>query len=130
MAHKAKDGKEFTNASQMRQHDARNAEKAPAPHAQRGEAASEMGEEEGRAPQEVVDAHGPAHEITITHPKEGKGKHTVSSKHPDGHQHESEHETPEEAHQAGATLGGVEPEPEPAMASSAGAPAQGIPGLS
>ncbi len=55
-------------------------------------------------PSDVVAQHGPASRVDIQHAE----KHSVRSTHPDGHEHHSEHDSVEDAHQAAATLGGVD----------------------
>jgi hypothetical protein len=58
---------------------------------------------------EVVEKHGPAHAIHMTHPMEGtEGPHTVTSHHgKEGHMHHSEHDTMEEAHDHAAQAAGM-----------------------
>lgn len=56
-------------------------------------------------PHEVVQEHGPAAEVTVTHDHEG-GKHSVHSRHGDGHEHHAEHASAAEAHQHATCLGG------------------------
>jgi hypothetical protein len=47
--------------------------------------------------EDVVGKHGPAHEMHYTHDK-ASNKHKVNSKHgEEGHEHNSEHDTPEDA---------------------------------
>lgn len=67
-----------------------------------------MGEE---APADVKAAHGPATEINIQHDHEG-GRHHVHSKHSDGHEHQSEHGSAEEAHDHARELGTEGGEPD------------------
>jgi len=62
---------------------------------QPGQGGEEMGGEESGT--EVAAAHGPAHEVHITHDHEG-GAHHVHSVHPDGHEHHSDHGSAGEAH--------------------------------
>lgn len=63
----------------------------------------EMGEQDGSA---VAQEHGPATEVNISHEHE-MGSHHVRSSHPDGHMHESDHGSAEEAHEHGKKLAGV-----------------------
>lgn len=59
------------------------------------------------APEQVVQAHGPATHIHIKH-DHAAGKHHTTSHHEDGHVHESDHQTAQEAHQAGGNLANVD----------------------
>jgi hypothetical protein len=61
------------------------------------------GEEDGAA---IANEHGPATEVHMTHDHD-MGVHHVSSVHPDGHTHESDHGSAEEAHEHGKKLAGV-----------------------
>lgn len=54
----------------------------------------------------VVQEHGKAHTVHITH-DHAANKHHVRSEHEDGHVNESDHETPEEAHEQGGKLANV-----------------------
>lgn len=54
----------------------------------------------------VVQQHGKAHSVHITH-DHAANKHHVKSEHEDGHINESDHETPEEAHEQGGKLANV-----------------------
>lgn len=54
----------------------------------------------------VAAEHGPATEVNITHEHE-IGSHHVRSAHPDGHMHESDHGSAEEAHEHGKKLAGI-----------------------
>lgn len=54
----------------------------------------------------VVKEHGAAHTVHIHHDK-ATGKHHVKSEHEDGHINDSDHETPEEAHEQGGKLANV-----------------------
>jgi hypothetical protein len=53
-------------------------------------------------PSSVVEAHGPAHTIHISHNEDGT--HRVSSAHEDGHTHETEHGSAKEAHDSAEQL--------------------------
>lgn len=110
MAYEASDKKKFTNKPPMMQHErslSRMAGKSEAggvmadPLKQPGQ--DSMGAEDGAA---VAAEHGPAHEVHMMHDHEG-GRHHVMSMHPDGHQHESEHGSVEEAHEHGKKLAGA-----------------------
>lgn len=61
------------------------------------------GEQDGGA---VSQEHGPAVEVNISHEHE-MGSHHVRSSHPDGHMHESDHGSAEEAHEHGKKLAGI-----------------------
>lgn len=54
----------------------------------------------------VVAEHGPATHVHIKHDHTA-GKHHTTSHHEDGHVHESDHQTAEEAHQEGGNLANV-----------------------
>lgn len=56
----------------------------------------EGGEHTPEEAQQIVQEHGPAMETHTTHMD---GQHTMTSKHPDGHEHHSEHGSAEEAHE-------------------------------
>lgn len=105
MAFKASDGKEFTNRPPMKAHERSLGRMAA--HSEAGGAGTatmdptqQPGEEDGS---QIAQEHGPAHEVHIMHDHEG-GQHHVMSMHPDGHQHESTHESAEKAHEHGKKL--------------------------
>jgi hypothetical protein len=97
MAFESSDGKKFTNRPPMMAHE--RGMKKLTPTAAPGQ--DDMGG--GESPEDAVAQHGPAVEVTISH--EG-GKHSVKSRHEDGHEHSSEHGSVDEAHDAGRTLAG------------------------
>src|SRR5271156_5909848 len=51
----------------------------------------------------IAEQHGPATEVHVMHEHE-MGAHHVMSQHPDGHMHESDHESAEAAHEHGKKL--------------------------
>lgn len=55
---------------------------------------------------QIAEQHGPATEVHMMHEHE-MGAHHVQSAHPDGHMHESDHESAEAAHEHGKKLAGV-----------------------
>lgn len=61
----------------------------------------EMGAED---PAQVAAEHGPAQEVHVMH---AEGAHHVTSEHPDGHHHESDHGSVEEAHEHAKKLAGA-----------------------
>jgi hypothetical protein len=71
------------------------------------------GEHTPEEAQQIVQEHGPAMETHTTHMD---GMHTMTSKHPDGHEHHSEHGSADEAHEHAKHLsedgGGMEHEPD------------------
>jgi hypothetical protein len=83
------------------------------------------GAAEPEAPQDphaVVAEHGPATSVHITHDHAAK-KHHVTSTHADGHVHNSDHASAQEANDAGSQLGGVEkPEAAAPEQAAGGAP--------
>ena len=73
------------------------------------------GEAEPEDGAQIAEQHGPATEVHIQHEHE-MGVHHVVSEHPDGHHHESDHESAEKAHEHGKKLagaGGAEEHSEP-----------------
>ena len=73
-------------------------------------------------PKNVVAAHGKASSVHITH-DHAANKHSVTSTHPDGHVHHSEHASAQEANEAGSQLGGAgNSEPEGQEQAEGGAP--------
>lgn len=83
----------------------RQATKQPMAKAPMQQGGMEMGdgEQDGAA---VAAEHGPATEVNISHEHE-MGSHHVRSAHPDGHMHESDHGSAEEAHEHGKKLAGI-----------------------
>lgn len=59
------------------------------------------------SPEQVVEAHGPAHHISIEHNHSG-GEHHVHSHHQDGHHHHSTHGSVGEAHDHARALAGAD----------------------
>jgi hypothetical protein len=49
------------------------------------------------SPEQVAQEHGPAVEVNVMHNHEA-GEHHVHSKHPDGHEHHSDHASAGDAH--------------------------------
>jgi hypothetical protein len=117
----SKDGSKHTNHDSMKRSDARFGAKQP--QKQGGQSAGMMGGGEGDGSEDynagaeeqadgsqMAAEHGPATDISMQHDHEG-GLHTVHAKHPDGHEHDSEHGSAGEAHQfagdcAGCGMGG------------------------
>ena len=67
---------------------------------------SMLPEESGtHAAMQVAEDHGPATNVHIKSDHAGK-KHHVTSMHKDGHVHESDHTTPQDAHANASALGG------------------------
>jgi len=92
-------------------------------------------EKEGTEEHPVVTEHGPAHTVHIKHDHTAK-RHHVTSHHNDGHVHESEHATPDEAHSEAAKLAGIteggrdlEQEQEPMHMSGSTHDEEGFPNL-
>lgn len=71
-----------------------------------GDAGAGTGMNEEQDGGAVAQEHGPAVEVNISHEHE-MGSHHVRSSHPDGHMHESDHGSAEEAHDHGKKLAGV-----------------------
>lgn len=108
MAFKAKDGSLHTNHSTMKNADMRfGAKSAPAAISQ----ADGMGDEDEMMDQPedgaaMAQQHGPATEVRIHHDHE-QGKHSVHTSHPDGHESDTEHASPDEAHKFASDAAGV-----------------------
>ncbi len=106
MAFEASDKQKFTNLPPMRQHQRGldRAAKMKDPLKMPGGGGA-MGEPDGdeESPEETVAAHGPATHVDIEHDHEA-GKHHVHSVHKDMHETESDHQTPEAAHDHGKAL--------------------------
>lgn len=113
--HTASDGKRFTNKPPMMSHNrslSRMASRSEAggagmaekrdPLAQPAGGEEEMGE---GSPEQVAQEHGPAVEVNVMHNHEA-GEHHVQSKHPDGHEHHSDHASAGEAHDHAKGLAG------------------------
>jgi hypothetical protein len=120
---KAKDGKPFGNRFAQRKYDSSHGDAAPdkkaaapkmnavheakeTPEFEAGEqeGAQEQNQEENEAPAQVVAKHGKAVHVHTSH-DHTNNKHRVHSVHPDGHQHDSEHASAQEAQQAANELG-------------------------
>jgi hypothetical protein len=56
-----------------------------------------------KAPHAVVEEHGAATKVEVTHDHEG-GKHSLKSQHPDGFENASEHSSPKEAYDEATKL--------------------------
>jgi hypothetical protein len=110
MAFQSKSGKAFSNRPMAIAQDKRDEVSATAGMNKTAnklpDTDPEMGHE-SEDPSEVVANHGPAEKVMITHTE---GKHTVKSKHSDGHSHTSEHASKSEAHEAGKQLAGADDE--------------------
>lgn len=107
----AKDGSKHTNRDTMKRSDARFGGGASKSMAQPGYGASDDVEGDGSAGGEqaqdgtaMAQEHGPAVETVVNH--EG-GAHSVHATHPDGHTHESQHGSAEEAHKFAADCAGA-----------------------
>lgn len=106
-----KDGSRHTNRDSMKRADARFASRQ-APEKQAGDDGGDYNEgaedemQGGQDGSAMAAEHGPAVEINMQHDHEG-GRHTVHAVHPDGHEHESEHGSADEAHKFAAAVSGV-----------------------
>jgi hypothetical protein len=107
MAFEASDKQKFTNLPPMRQHqrglDRAAMKKDPLKMPGGAGGGEDMGGGMDESPEETVAAHGPANVVHVTH-DHAAGKHHVHSEHEDGHATESDHETPEAAHDHGKAL--------------------------
>ena len=101
----AKDGSRHTNHSTYKQANARFQSQQPAQGAEQG---GGDGMDESMEPQDgaaMAQQHGPAIQTDVKHDHEG-GKHTVHAVHPDGHEHDTEHASADEAHQYASDCAG------------------------
>lgn len=108
MAFMAKDGSKHTNRETMRRSDASYMAKQPSPMAG-GSADDEMmggGEGDAQDGAAMAQEHGPAIETNIQHDHKA-GSHKVHAVHPDGHEHDTEHGSADEAHKYAADCAGV-----------------------
>ncbi len=107
----AKDGSRHTNRDTMQRADARFGAGQKAPVAQGdgdpGDDGEQADPQDGKA---LAAEHGPATEIAIHH-DHAAGKHSVHAEHPDGHSHDTEHGSADEAHQFAADAAGVGAQP-------------------
>src|SRR5277367_32755 len=76
--------------------------KEPGAHSP-GMMAEDQAPEDGAA---VAEQHGPATQVNMEHEHE-MGVHHVHSVHPDGHEHQSDHDSAEKAHEHGKKLAGA-----------------------
>lgn len=110
----AKDGSKHTNRETAKRADARFGAQAQQGGMQKmgmggGDGEGEGGEGEGMEPQDgaaMAQEHGPATDLQIHHEHEA-GVHTVHAVHPDGHEHDTEHGSADEAHKYAADCAGV-----------------------
>lgn len=103
MAFQSSDGKSFTNRPPMMAHE-RSVNRGMA------DRTDPLGQPNGGG--DDAAEHGPAVEVNVMHDHEN-GKHSVHSKHPDGHEAQSEHGSAEEAHEHAAKMAGCGTEHEP-----------------
>jgi hypothetical protein len=102
----AKDGSRHTNRDTMKRADAMYASKQPAQPSAQGD--GDAGMDDGGDPQDgkaMAEQHGPAIEVSVHHDHEG-GSHKVHAVHPDGHEHDTEHGSADEAHQFASDCAG------------------------
>jgi hypothetical protein len=106
MAHKSMNGKEYTNRSQAKHEDRRMeaAKPEPAEQPQEGQPEDESWGDEGEGSQ-MAQEHGPAVETHVMHDHENN-RHMTMVKHPDGHEHQMEHGSAQEAHKYAADCAG------------------------
>lgn len=107
MAFPAKDGSKHTNRDSMQRADAKHMAKAPSPPMDDHED-GEPGDTDGAyTPNDgaaMAQQHGPAVEVNVSH--QG-GRHSVHAVHPDGHSHETEHGSAQEAHKYAGDCAGA-----------------------
>jgi hypothetical protein len=106
----SKDGSKHTNHDSMKRADARFGAKQPQGAAGASDDYNSGAEDElDNEPQDgasMAAEHGPAIETTLKHDHEA-GTHQVHAVHPDGHEHDTEHGSADEAHQYAADCAGV-----------------------
>lgn len=110
MAFTARDGSKHTNRDTMKRADARfGAQQAPqkigagGASEDQGDGGLDQGETQDGA--QLAAEHGPATELNIQHDHEN-GVHHVHARHPDGHEHDSDHPSADEAHKFAADCAG------------------------
>ena len=131
MSYRSKSGKEFSNLHMARRddvmHETPKTKLKINPLGDKSDGTEILGKVAGKDQEQpetqdsgtVVAEHGPATEVVIKH--EGD-KHTVTSKHADGHVHKSVHETAEDAHVEGKQLAGASEDVAPEDEESDGMP--------
>jgi hypothetical protein len=101
-----KDGSRHTNHDSMKRSNARFGAKQPAPSTEGAGDDYNDGAEDQADGAAMAAEHGPASEVSVQHDHEG-GRHSVHAKHPDGHEHSSEHATADDAHRFAADCAGA-----------------------
>ena len=109
MAHKAMSGKSYTNKSQAKADDRKNAKmpttQAPMDMSHDPDDTEPTQEQDPTAQgSAVASQHGPAQSVSIEHAPEGSH---VQTTHPDGHTEMSMHQTPDHAHKFAAAAAGA-----------------------
>ena len=107
MAYGTADGFKSTNRAPMMAHKRSMERKSMAGGAGDPLQQPAAGEPDGdeQSPEQVAQEHGPAVEVNVMHNHEA-GQHSVHSKHQDGHEHQSEHGSVDEAHDHAKKLAG------------------------
>jgi hypothetical protein len=101
-----KDGSRHTNQDSMKRSNARFGAKEPEQAGGMdgdGDNDGDMNQQEDGAA--LASEHGPATELNIQH-DHAANRHTVHAVHPDGHSHDSEHASADEAHKFAADCAG------------------------
>lgn len=107
MAYEAADGFKSTNRAPMMSHKRSMERKSQSGGVSTVDPLQQPEDGGGQEdPSQVAQEHGPAQSIDIQHNHEA-GQHHVHSMHPDGHEHQSEHGSAEEAHEHAKKLAGV-----------------------
>jgi hypothetical protein len=110
MAFIAKDGSKHTNRDTMKRADARFGTQ-PAPQKigageEQGDGGMDQDQGEPQDGAALAAEHGPAVELNMQH-DHASGTHHVHARHEDGHAHETEHASADEAHKFAADCAGV-----------------------
>lgn len=109
----SKNGKKYGSAYVAKRHDAAHDESASKEkevkvHAKAPtENVESHGEPDGDEQNPVVAEHGKARRVVINHDHEA-GKHHVTSTHEDGHTHEADYDTPEQAWEEGGKYANID----------------------
>lgn len=102
--HHGGDNKPAASAGAKLMNDAHESKESPEFEAGEQEGAQEQ-QQGQESPQNVVKMHGKAQHVHVSHDNENN-KHHVHSVHADGHVHDSDHASADEARTAAKTLGG------------------------
>jgi hypothetical protein len=103
----SKDGKLHGNVQMISRYDESKGHKPQKAHETGGESGGAHEESGHDEIKQVVEEHGPASKIEITHGEGGEGEYHVTSHHEDGHVHHATHDSAAMAHAHAAHAAGV-----------------------